>query len=105
MECTAGKCGGRSGLPMSREQAILSGAGWSALTIGVYGASKWLARQSSSRWAAPMISAPLLLLALAWILHIDGSGYLAGTHWLVALFAPTTVAFALPVYQQRDLIR
>lgn len=52
-----------------------------------------------------MIIAPALLMLVAVSLHTSYRQYIAGTHWLIALFAPATVAFAIPIYEQRALIR
>lgn len=52
-----------------------------------------------------MIIAPVLLILVALALHASYRQYIIGTHWLLALFAPATVAFAVPIYQQKGLIR
>jgi len=44
-----------------------------------------------------------MLVALAF--HVTYREYIRGTHWLVDLHAPATVAFAIPIYEQRPLIR
>ena len=38
-------------------------------------------------------------------LNVSYRDYIRGTHWLVALLGPATVAFAVPIYEQRALIR
>ncbi len=37
--------------------------------------------------------------------HTSYQTYLRGTHWLISLLGPATVAFAVPIYGQRRLIR
>jgi putative effector of murein hydrolase len=78
---------------------------WSALTIAIYQLSRWLHHRRPAGWTSPMISAPLLLILAALGFHVTYHQYIAGTHWLLALFAPATVAFAIPIYEQHALIR
>jgi predicted murein hydrolase (TIGR00659 family) len=78
---------------------------WSAATIGLYLANKALHRRWPHWWPTPMIVTPVLLIALALCLHTGYRDYIRGTHWLVAILGPVTVAFAIPIYEQRALIR
>ena len=38
-------------------------------------------------------------------LRASYGAYLLGTHWIGALLGPATMAFAMPIYEQRELIR
>ena len=78
---------------------------WSAATIGFYLASKALYRKWPHWWLAPLVVTPVLLIAAILFLHAEYRDYIRGTHWLVALLGPVTVAFAIPIYEQRALIR
>ena len=78
---------------------------WSSATIAFYWLGKRLDRRLGRWWTAPMIVAPALLIALALILHESYGAYIHDTHWLVALLGPAMVAFAIPVWEQRALIR
>ncbi len=78
---------------------------WLLATLAAYYAAKALYRRHPAPWSAPLVLAPLALLLLAAALHARYADYLRGTHWLSAMLGPATVAFALPVYQQRALIR
>ncbi|SEF07815.1 TIGR00659 family protein [Rhizobiales bacterium GAS188] len=78
---------------------------WSAATIGFYLAAKALYRQWPRWWLTPLAVTPALLIILILSLHTSYPDYIRGTHWLVALLGPATVAFAIPIYEQRDLIR
>ena len=49
--------------------------------------------------------APVSLMALVVLLKIPLPVYFEYTHYLVALLAPATIAFALPIYRERQLIR
>jgi putative effector of murein hydrolase len=46
-----------------------------------------------------------VLIALALLTHVRYPQYIAQTHWLVWLLGPTTVAFALPLHENRQLLR
>jgi predicted murein hydrolase (TIGR00659 family) len=78
---------------------------WSALTIAAYLGVKTLYRRWSRWWLAPLAIVPLLLIFAAIVLHTSYHEYIRGTHWLVALLGPATVAFAVPIYEQRRLVR
>lgn len=77
---------------------------WAMATLVSYLLAKRLYQRSGKAWASPLISAPLALLGLAFLLHASYHDYLRGTHWLVAMLGPVTVAFAVPIHQQRTLI-
>ncbi|MGO4704339.1 LrgB family protein [Microvirga sp. 2MCAF38] len=78
---------------------------WSAATIALYMGARALHRLHPRWWLSPLMIAPTALLVLALTLHTGYREYISGTHWLVALLGPVTVAFALPIYEQRGLIR
>ncbi|MDV3443888.1 LrgB family protein, partial [Pseudomonas otitidis] len=50
------------------------------------------------------ILVPALLLAVAVPLHTAYAEYAGLTHWLMLLLGPATVAFAVPIWQQRALL-
>lgn len=78
---------------------------WAATTVGVYLLSVALHRRHPRWWTSPLLAtwAPCLVLALA--LHTPYHTYIGGTHWLLTMLGPATVAFAMPIYEQRRLIR
>ncbi|UVE16909.1 LrgB family protein [Pseudomonas sp. LS44] len=77
---------------------------WLALTLGVYVFSRWLYRRSGRYLLSPLLLVPAVLLAVAVPLHIHYADYAGLTHWLVALLGPATVAFAVPIWQQRGML-
>ena len=85
--------------------AFISGAIWSMATIVFYGAAKRLYAWQPRWWLAPLIVAPAGLVLVAAILHTSYGEYRQGTHWLSLLLGPATVAFAVPIYEQRAMIR
>lgn len=88
-----------------RHSALLEGLFWSAATIAFYAATRWVHRRRPRWWTSPLALAPLLLLGLALVLHANYGEYIRGTRWLVTMLGPVTVAFALPIFEQRAMIR
>ena len=82
-------------------QALL----WSVLTIAFY----WIAKRIYTRWQRwwlmPLLVTPVLVATAVLSLHATYHDYIRGTKWLVLLLGPATVAFAIPIYEQRGLIR
>ncbi|MGO4871586.1 MAG: LrgB family protein [Roseiarcus sp.] len=78
---------------------------WSGATIALYQLGKAIHRRTPHWWTAPLVVTPTLLLAIALAFHVSYRDYSSGAHWLVALLGPATVAFAIPIYQQRALVR
>ncbi len=85
--------------------ALLPAVFWSAVTILGYFLAKRLHGRLGRWWSSPLVLAPLGLILLALALHESYRAYIAGTHWLVSLLGPATVAFAVPIWEQRALIR
>ncbi len=78
---------------------------WSAATIGFYLGAKAVYRRWPRWWLMPLAVAPLVLIMAALAFHTSYHDYIRGTHWLVSLLGPATVAFAVPIYEKRALIR
>ncbi|WP_108944397.1 LrgB family protein [Shewanella halifaxensis] len=76
-----------------------------AITLAGYFASKALYRRQRRVWLAPIIVAPVAILITVVSLKIDVSDYFSYTHYLAAMLAPATIAFALPIYRERKLIK
>lgn len=84
---------------------VLPLLGWSAATIGIYFAAKRVHRRWHAWWLAPLPVTSLVLGLALMLLHVPYAEYQKATHWLAALLGPATVAFAVPIYQNRGLIR
>lgn len=78
---------------------------WSAMTIALYAASKRLYRWRPYWWLSPLAVAPVVVVAILLSVGADYREYLQGTRWLLLLLGPTMVAFAVPVFERRHLIR
>lgn len=79
--------------------------GWSVLTIGLYLIVKRAYRRWGRWWQMPLALTPVLVIGAVLALHVPYREYYRSTGWLVALLGPATVAFAVPIYEQRTLIR
>jgi predicted murein hydrolase (TIGR00659 family) len=84
---------------------LIAACFWSALTITSYLVVKTLYRRWPHWWLAPLTLTPIILMFAAIVLHTSYHDYIRGTHWLVALLGPATVAFAVPIYEQRRMVR
>lgn len=78
---------------------------WSALTLAIYFAARRVYLRWTHWWSSPLVLSPLALLAIMLALHVGYREYIGGTHWLIAMLGPVTVAFAVPIYEQRALLR
>jgi predicted murein hydrolase (TIGR00659 family) len=86
-------------------EPLVQAAAWSLATILLYVLAKRVHRRWPRWWLMPLAIAPALLMIAALMLNVSYRDYIRGTHWLVALLGPATVAFAVPIYEQRALIR
>ncbi|MFF3703391.1 MULTISPECIES: LrgB family protein [Pseudomonas] len=77
---------------------------WLALTLLAYLGSRWLYRRTGRYLLSPLILVPVVLLAVAVPLHTGYAEYARNTHWLMSVLGPVTVAFAVPIWQQRALL-
>jgi len=75
------------------------------LTIAFYYASKFLYKRKRTIFLMPLLLAPLLLVMMVIGFHIPYQDYMADSHWLLWMLGPATVAFAIPVYDNRHLIQ
>ena len=76
-----------------------------AATVACYAVNKRLYGQYKHVLLMPIIATPVVLIVLALLTQVSFPQYYAQTHWLVWLLGPTTVAFALPLYEHRDLLK
>ncbi|MCO7503998.1 MULTISPECIES: LrgB family protein [unclassified Pseudomonas] len=77
---------------------------WLALTLLAYLGSRWLYRRTGRYLLSPLILVPVVLLVVAVPLHTGYAEYARNTHWLMSVLGPVTVAFAVPIWQQRALL-
>ncbi|WP_118138432.1 LrgB family protein [Oceanicella sp. SM1341] len=80
-------------------------AGWSAVTIGFYLVSRQVYRRWPRWWLMPLAVTPALVMLVVLALHETYRDYIGGTGWMIMMLGPATVAFAVPIWEQRALIR
>ncbi len=78
---------------------------WPLATVLAYLSARRFYRRYAYWWTSTLVVAPALLLVLALLLHTGYRDYMSGSHWLMMMLGPVIVAFALPLYEQRALIR
>jgi predicted murein hydrolase (TIGR00659 family) len=86
-------------------EAVLTTVFWSAATIAIYVLTKRLYSRWPRVWLSPLVATPVALVVAALVLHTSYRQYIGATHWLVVVLGPVTVAFAIPIYEQRAMIR
>ena len=92
-------------LSLFGNEPIVAAVFWSVATIAFYLVAKAAYRRWHRWWLMPLALAPLMLIVAVLALHTSYHDYIRGTHWIVGLLGPATVAFAVPIYEQRALIR
>ena len=75
------------------------------LTVALYFASKALYARFRSPWLTPLVAVPAVLAAVVVLAHIPYPVYFQDTRWLMWLLGPATVAFAVPIYEYRALLK
>ncbi|MDQ7980801.1 LrgB family protein [Paraburkholderia sp. SARCC-3016] len=80
-------------------------AGCLVLTVALYFMSKMLYARVKTMWFTPLVAVPIVLVAIVALAHIPYRVYFQDTRWLMWLLGPATVAFAVPIYEYRDLMK
>lgn len=83
----------------------MTGAVWSSATVALYAASRALHRRWPGVLLSPLVVVPVALAAVLLSLHVPYATYMRGGGPLVDVLGPTTVAFAIPLYRNRALLR
>ena len=74
-------------------------------TVLCYFFAKKLFIRTRKIYCSPIIVVPILSIGLILLLHHSFQDYYRYTQYLVAMLGPITVAFAIPVYRYRAMIR
>lgn len=78
---------------------------WCLCTLAVYVLARRIHRAKGRWWSSPLLVTWLGCGLLIVTCHATYKEYLSGTHWLVWLLGPATVAFAIPIHRHREMIR
>ncbi len=73
-------------------------------TVVIYFANKRLYRRFRTLPLMPLVFTPILLVLMLVFGHISRQNYIGESHWLLWLLGPATIAFAVPVYDNRQLL-
>jgi putative effector of murein hydrolase len=77
----------------------------SAATLSTYALARLAQHRFPSRWLAPVLVTPAVLGLGLWLIHVPALTFYQQTSWLLWFLGPATVAFAVPIYQQREWLR
>lgn len=75
------------------------------LTLIGYVLAKKLHRKYPYMLLAPALLVPFVLIIFMAIFHISYDTYMQDSQWIVWMLGPATVAFAIPIYEYRQVIR
>ncbi|MFT8323404.1 MAG: LrgB family protein [Bacillus sp. (in: firmicutes)] len=76
-----------------------------AITYLFYLFSKWCYKKTGNPLCGPLLLTPVLLIAFITIFHISAGSYLQSSKLLTHLLGPATIAFAVPIYKHRELLK
>ncbi|WP_205530079.1 LrgB family protein [Vibrio halioticoli] len=74
-------------------------------TLAGYYLTKAMHGRFQQVWLIPLVSVPVLIVAMLLTSGISYTDYIKESHWLVWMLGPATVAFAIPVYENKKVIR
>ena len=77
---------------------------WAVVTIGTYLGALRLHRRARAWWSSPLLLTWVFCGAFILVSRSTYGEYLSGTHCLVVLLGPATVAFAIPIHENRGVI-
>jgi predicted murein hydrolase (TIGR00659 family) len=80
-------------------------AGCFVLTVALYFVSKRVYARFHQPWLTPLLTVPVVLVAIVLGARIPYPVYFADTRWLMWLLGPATVAFAVPIFEYRHLLK
>ncbi|WP_078411318.1 LrgB family protein [Priestia abyssalis] len=80
--------------------------GWIVLTVVLYKVSKRLYKWLPTPFTIPLLTATALMILLLLFFHIPYETYMKeGGGWITKLLGPGIVAFAIPLYKQRCMLK
>jgi putative effector of murein hydrolase len=85
--------------------ARLIAAGCFVLTVALYVVSKRVYARFRQPWLTPLLTVPVVLVVIVLAARIPYPVYFADTRWLMWLLGPATVAFAVPIFEYRQLLK
>jgi predicted murein hydrolase (TIGR00659 family) len=74
------------------------------LTISVYKLTQWFGQKYASPLTSPVFLSTLVIIPILLVSHINYPEYIPAEKIMTYLLGPATVALAVPIYKNRDLI-
>ncbi|MGG4469372.1 LrgB family protein [Paenibacillus alvei] len=78
---------------------------FTVLTYIFYRVTKWSYKKWKNPFLHPLLLSPLLLILFISCLHIPAGSYLESSRLLTHLLGPATIAFAVPIYKHKHLLK
>ena len=75
------------------------------LTLAAFFAGRWVTKKTGLRALNPMVTAIVLIIGCVLLFRVDYDRYYAGAQFLTLLLGPSTVALAIPLYRQVQILR
>ncbi|MFB5189910.1 LrgB family protein [Alicyclobacillus fastidiosus] len=75
------------------------------VTVLFFVLCRWIYKQAKFDLLTPILTTPILLVLVLLVAHIPYGSYRAGTSIITYFLQPATVAFAVPLYQNFQLLR
>lgn len=84
----------------------MQGLFWLSTTLFVYFVLVRLRRKTGDAgWSQPLLWAAGFIIAALWVFDIDLAAYRKGGDWLIYVLALSTVSIAVPIFDNRHIIR
>lgn len=74
-------------------------------TLLAYLFAKKLYRKFPYLLLSPAICVPIVLIVILLLAHVSYDTYMLDSQWIVWMLGPATVAFAIPIYEYRQIIK
>lgn len=75
------------------------------ITVLLYVGAKWCYRRNPKVYLSPLVTTPMLITALLLVARIPYDTYNGGAKWLSIMLQPATIAFAVPLYKNRAVLK
>ncbi|MFD3446497.1 LrgB family protein [Microbacteriaceae bacterium 4G12] len=86
--------------------SIFIAIGWILLTVALYMLGRQIYKWFPTPFTLPLLSATAIMIVLLLCLNIPYNTYMkSGGEWISKLLGPAVVAFAIPLYKQRSILK
>ncbi|NLD87697.1 MAG: LrgB family protein [Clostridiales bacterium] len=75
------------------------------LTIGTFRIGQWIVKKTGIKAFNPLLTSIILTIAFLLLFKVDYEDYNKGASYISALLGPATVALAVPLYKQVNLLK